>query len=115
MRNFLILLVLLIAGCTTTRYVYVIDDVYHSKPMQKYPVNQYIPAHRFPPVILPPYDHWRWQQYRRQPERRVPPYIAPRTFNLESYKSEFAPPPPPQNKKEEQREEVKREAPVRKF
>lgn len=114
MKNLLFLLVLLIAGCTVTRYIYVVDDVYHSRPLQKQPTNQYAPMHRFPLITLPPYDHWRWQQYRRQPEKRVPPYVAPRIFNLESYKSEFAP-PPPQNKKEEQKEEAKREAPVRKF
>jgi len=114
MKNFLILLIILVTGCTTTRYVYVIDDVYHSKPLQRYPVNQHVSARRPPLIMLPPYDYWRWQQPRRQPEKRIPPFAAPRTFNLESYKSEFAPPSLP-NKKEEQKEEAKKETPIRKF
>ena len=107
MRKFFILLAVLLSGCTAPKYIYVVDDVYYSKPIQRYPNIRYAPTQSPLMMYPPPYSYWRWQQYRTHPEKRNVPHVAPRTYNLETYRpqSQFAPPPPPQDRKEEQKEE----------
>lgn len=108
MKKLFILLTLFISSCTTTRYVYVVDDVYFSKARtQQQPYNRF----RSPSPIRPPY--FFWYNVPVMPQTR--PYTAPRKFNLDTYRSEFAPPHPPvQEKKQEENKEI-RQAPVRKF
>lgn len=116
MKKLLILLTVLLSGCAAPRYVYVVDDLYFSRPIQRYPNIQFSPVQGYPVIGISPYSYWNWQQYRTHPEKRNVPHIAPRTYNLETYRPQSQlPPPPPQERKEEQRGEAKREAPVRKF
>lgn len=113
MKNLFLISLLFLIGCTSPRYIYVVDDVYYStgRTYRQQPPNFNKIPHRSM-MTVPPYV---WRHRMSAPPRN--PFITPRKVELESYRSQFAPPPPPPQieKKEEVKEEAKKEAPVRKF
>lgn len=113
MKKLFVLLAVLFSSCTTTRYVYVVDDLYYSRPLERRPMVMKPGYNRVPMMSPLPFQYWYWQQQRTQPQ----PNSGPRRQNLDTYqpRSEFAPPPQPVDKKPQDSEEVKRQAPVRKF
>lgn len=117
MKKLIALLTILVTGCITPRHVYIVDDVYHSRQIQRYPQYFRPTAPRPSFIELPPYRHWGWQQFRSQPQKRTPrPFTAPRKENLDSYHPQLPPPPPSSSPAPvENKEEVKKSAPVRKF
>jgi hypothetical protein len=115
MKRLFILSLVLFFSCNTPRYIYIVDDVYYSRPIERQ-TNTARSFYRRPSITPPlPFQYWYWQQYPNRTWQRVPDKsTGPRKENLDAYKSQLPPPPPP-NKKEEVREEIKREAPIRKF
>jgi len=112
MKKLFIILTVLLSSCTTTRYIYVVDDLYYSRPLERQPIVRK-PYYGRPPLMSPLPLHGMYWQYRRsRPQQQG---TGPRVYNLETYRSEHQPPPPPTNKKEETREGVRKEAPVRKL
>lgn len=116
MKKLLPVVLILISGCITPRYVYIVDDVYHGRPAFRPTNNIASPRTRFNTIELPPYNSWRRYPNQRRPQTSIPKlYIAPRRENLGSFNPQLPPPPPPPEKKEEVKEEVKKQAPIRRF
>ena len=104
MKKLFVLLAILFTSCTATKYVYIVDDVYHSRPLDRRP-NTTRPFHGRPSITPPlPFQYWYWQPYYNQPWQRVPgKSIGPRKENLNTYGPQLPPPPPPIEKKEDQK------------
>ena len=97
MKKLLVLLAISISGCMTPRYVYIVDDVYYSRPVERRPIEKrphYTHHSMNMAYPMSPMMHWRMQQQRKQAPK---PMTGPRRQNLETFRPQpqLPPPPPP--------------------